>query len=149
MADLELTQAEADALIAMEKHRADDRKYDFPVAGDKLMIPLLSVDKRENFILDVSRGRIDLSKIKYQNRARQVIVLVRIDLGGAPHRNPDETEIACPHLHLYREGYGDKWALSLPSDKFSQPTDLWKSLQEFMSFCNISQPPLIERGLFT
>ena len=31
MADLNLTQAEADALIAMEKHRATDEQTDFPV----------------------------------------------------------------------------------------------------------------------
>lgn len=30
MADLDITQAEADALIAMEKHRADDKDCLFP-----------------------------------------------------------------------------------------------------------------------
>jgi hypothetical protein len=35
---------------------------------------------------------------------------MRLDLDGPPHRNPDDEEIPWPHLHVYREGYGDKWA---------------------------------------
>ena len=84
-----------------------------------------------------------------QNRARQVVVLVRLDLGGAPHRNPDDEEILAPHLHMYREGYGDKWAISVPADRFTATPDLWVTLEDFMRFCNITQPPHIERGLFT
>ena len=114
-----------------------------------LMIPLHSADRRESFVLDISQGRIDLLRGKYQNRARQVIVLIRLDFGGAPHRNPDDQEIACPHLHLYREGFGDKWAVSVPIDRFPRIGDLWRTLEDFMRFCNITQPPQIERGLFS
>jgi len=64
MAASELTQAEADALIAMEKHRIDGRRYLFPYQDENLSIPLHSVDKREHFLLDISRGRIDLQKGK-------------------------------------------------------------------------------------
>ncbi len=149
MTDLNLTQAEADALIAMEKHRVTDDPHDFPMAGDSLVLPLQSSDKREQFLLDISRGRIDLLRGKYQNRARQVIVLVRLDFGGRPHRNPDDQELPCPHLHLYKEGYGDKWAVPIPIDQFSRLSDLHGTLEDFMQFCNITQPPHINRGLFT
>jgi len=149
MADLEITQSEAEALIAMEKRRLDDQQHYFPSTGGNLIVPLISADKRENFFLDISRGRIDLAKGKYQNRARQVIVLVRIDFGGSPHRNPDDQEIPCPHLHVYREGYGDKWAVPVPADKFANPGDPWQTLNDFMAFCNITEPPYIEKGLFT
>lgn len=149
MADINLTQAEADALIAMEKHRANEERADFPMGGQYVVLPLQSADKREQFLLDLSRGRIDLLKVKMQNRGRQVVVLVRLDLGGAPHRNPDDEEIPVPHLHVYREGYGDKWAVPVPADHFSNLADVWVTLEEFMRFCNITQPPHIERGLFT
>ena len=149
MADMNLTQAEADALIAMEKHRINEDRSDFPMGGQALVLPLQSSDKREQFLLDLSRGRIDLLKVKMQNRGRQVVVLVRLDLGGAPHRNPDDEEIPAPHLHVYREGYGDKWAIPIPADRFTATTDLWATLGEFMRFCSITQPPHIERGLFT
>lgn len=149
MADINLTQPEADALIAIEKHRANEEHSDFPMGGQSLVLPLQSPDKREQFLLDMSRGRIDLLKVKMQNRGRQVVVLVRLDLGGAPHRNPDGKEISVPHLHLYREGFGDKWAMPVPADRFTATGDVWQTLEEFMRFCNITQPPHIDRGLFT
>ncbi|MDO8771061.1 MAG: hypothetical protein Q7K57_20600 [Burkholderiaceae bacterium] len=149
MATTDLLQAEADALIALAKVKVNDELYDYPNAGRSLIVPLTSQDKREEFLLDIYRGRIDLLKGTYQNRARQVIVLVRLDFGGAPHRNPDGMEVPCPHLHLYREGFGDKWAEPLPVDKFPNIDDLWQTLEDFMQFCNVVDRPTIARGLFT
>ena len=149
MADMHLTQAEADALIGMEKHRSTEDRSDFPMGGQSLVLPLQSADKREHFMLDLSRGRIDLRKVKMQNRGRQVVVLVRLDLGGAPHRNPDDVDVQAPHLHIYREGFGDKWAVAVPADRFRNIDDVWGTLEDFLRFCNITQPPHIERGLFT
>jgi hypothetical protein len=149
MAEIALTQAEAEALIAMQKHRVTNDRHEFPMRGESLTVPLQSPDKREHFLLDLSRGRIDLMKVKMQNRGRQVVVLVRLDLGGAPHRNPDDTEVPSPHLHVYREGYGDKWAIPVPTERFRDTSDLWATLEDFLRFCNVTQPPYIDRGLFT
>ena len=121
MADIDITQAEADALIAIEKHRVDEELYLFSRPGERLAIPLTSADKRENFMLDVARAGIKLTKATFQNRARQAIILMRLDLDGPPHRNPDGAEIACPHLHVYREGYGDKWAVPAPPARTPMP----------------------------
>lgn len=145
--DINLTQAEADALIALHKYKEDNNVWNYPSLGGSVSIPLTSFDKREKFLLDISRGRIDLLKGKYQNRARHICILVRLDFGGSPHRNPDDTMIPCPHLHLYREGYGDKWAIPAPKDKFSDTTDIWRIFQDFMGYCNVISPPQIQRGL--
>jgi hypothetical protein len=147
MADIDLTQEEANALIAMPKKRTNEDIVYFPGRGSLVTIPLTSDDKRENFLLDLRRGRIDLLKATCQNRARQTVVLVRLDLGGAPHRNPDGEEIASPHLHIYREGYGDKWAKAIPADQFPNAEDLWKTLQDFMGYCNITKPPNMQKGI--
>ena len=72
-------------------------------------------------MFDVTRAQIKLTKATYQNRARQAIILMRLDLDGPPHRNPDETEIPRPHLHIYREGFGDKWAIAEPVERYRQP----------------------------
>lgn len=149
MTDINLLQSEADALIAMEKVKVDDQSWDYPGLGGGIRVPLISRNKRENFTLDISRGKIDLLKGKYQNRARQVIILVRLDFGGQPHRNPDGKEISAPHLHIFKEGFGHKWAFSIPKDTFPSIGDLWQTLQDFMKFCNITEPPIIERGLFS
>ncbi len=149
MADTSLTQVEADTLIALEKRRVDTQLWDYPDFGGAITIPLVSTDRREPFFLDLRRSRINLAKGTYQNRTRQVVVLVRLDFGGGPHRNPDDTRIGSPHLHLYREGYGDKWAVPVPSDRFSNLPDAWQTLQDSMQFCHIVDPPAILRGLFT
>ncbi len=148
MAEVSLTQQVADALVEVEKHRADDDKREYPNLGGAISVPLVSADKREHFLLDIGRGSISLAKVTNQLRARQVVVLVRLDLGGSPHRNPDGEEMSCPHLHVYREGYGDKWALPVPADCFSDTNDAWKALEDFMRYCNIIQQPWIERGVF-
>lgn len=154
MSEVMLTQSEADALIAIEKHHdtteaANDNSLQLPDLGGKLIIPLICINKREKFSLDMRRSRIDLLKETKQLRGRQVIVLVRLDVGGAPHRNPDDTEISSPHLHIYREGYADKWAIPVPEGKFTNLNDSWKTLLDFMKFCNITNPPKFEKGLFT
>ena len=82
-----------------------------------------------------------------QNRARHVVVLVRLDLGGPPHRNPDDEEIGTPHLHVYRAGYGDKWAFPVPPDRFRDLTDVPKTLEDFLRYRNVTQPPRINLGL--
>ncbi len=149
MADINITQTDADALIAIEKQRVDDKQWLFPAEGGRLAIPLTSSDKRENFTLDVTRGRIKLTKASYQNRARQAIVLVRLCLDGAPHRNPDDQELPCPHLHIYREGYGAKWAIPAPPDMYPSTTDLFSTFEAFMRHCNITLPPDVQKGLFS
>ena len=114
MTDANLAQAEADTLLAMEKHRAESAERDYPGLGGRVTAPLVSADGREQFFLDVWRARIDPGKGTYQNRARQVAILARLDFGGSPHRNPDGEEIGSPHPHLYREEFGDKWAFPVP-----------------------------------
>jgi hypothetical protein len=147
MSEINLTQEEADALIKMEKHKVDNQKWLFPSDGI-VAIPLASANKREDFILDIRRARIDLLKGTYQNRARQIVTLIRLDFGAKPHRNPDGNVVASPHIHVYREGFGHKWAEPINKSHFSKMDDIWQMLQDFMKFCNITKPPIIERGLF-
>ena len=144
----DLTQAEADALLELEKHRVDDAKWNYPISG-VISIPLISIDKHESFFLDIRRSQFNLAKGTYQNRGRVTATLARLDFGGPPHRNPDGEEIESPHLHIYKEGFGDKWAYPVSADQFSNIDDPWVALSDFMKFCNIVNPPVIQQGLFT
>lgn len=149
-----LTQIEADALIAIEKHHdtgeaANTNSLKLPDMGGKLIVPLVCLNRREHFSLDIARGNISLTKETKQIRGRQVIVLLRLDVGGQPHRNPDDQEISCPHLHVYRDGFGDKWAIPIPEGKFKNINDSWQTLLDFMAYANITKIPNFEKGLFT
>lgn len=44
-------RAVGDAMLAMEKHRADDAAYEYHSPGGGIRVPLLSRDKRESFFL--------------------------------------------------------------------------------------------------
>ena len=132
----------------MEKCRVDDSRWFFPHPGDRIAIPLTSLDKRESFMLDITRAQIKLTKATYQNRARHAIILMRLDLDGPPHRNPDGTEIPCPHLHMFREGYGDKWAIPAPVGRYTNTLDLFSTVEAFMRHCNVTDLPDIQKVLF-
>ena len=147
MANYDLTQSEADQLRAMEKSRVDDQEWHYPGMGGGISIPLVSTDGREHFFLDIRRGRANLAKGSYQNRGRRTIILVRLCFGGMPHQNPDYAYVGSPHIHLYRVGYGDKWAYPLSLDDFSDVSDQWQTFQDFLTFCNIVEPPHILQGL--
>jgi hypothetical protein len=145
---IDLPQAEADALLAMQKRRKETTTYRLPGHRGKLMVPLEAVTGREAFMLDVARGGISLEKRTYQHRGRQTLILARLDF-GTPHRNPDDEVVGVPHLHIYREGFHDKWAIPVPLDKFPNTDDLWETLTDFMRFCNIIEPPEFDRELFS
>jgi hypothetical protein len=148
MSDLDIHQAEADYLIRMDKFCVDDAEHRYPgVAGD-LRIPLTSSDRREEFILDIHRSRWELDRGTYQNRARISVPLVRIDFGNRPHCNPDGVEVACPHIHTYREGHGLQFAYPLRPEDFPNPDDRWQLLVDFMRFVKIVRIPNIQPGLF-
>jgi hypothetical protein len=149
MADIGITQAEADGLIEMQKQFAEAKDWTFPAAGQRIALDLTSLDKRESFVLDVTRAQIKLTKATYQNRARGAIILMRLDLDGPPHRNPDGEEIPCPHLHTYREGFGDKWAVPAPVDRYTNTVDLFSTCEAFMQHCNITGWSKMQRGLFS
>ena len=151
-----LAQIEADDLINISKMKESNDSYGFPRPGEKLTIPIISHDEQENFLIDVSRGRIRLTKCTYQERYQQMVILVRLDLDGPPHTNPEVVSVPlpyllpcngrtidCPHLHLYVEGFMDKWAIPALDDEFPDTTNLYATLLDFFRYCNIVEPPKI------
>jgi hypothetical protein len=141
-----LTQAEADSLIAMAKTFVNRVTIKLPPGTDETH-ELVGDDGREQFLLDLWRGTIRISKLKFQNRARKVIVLARLDLNGAPHTNPDGQRLGGTHLHVYREGYEDRWAFPLDRTQFTNPADFRQAFDDFCRFCNIRDVPQFQGGL--
>lgn len=153
-----LTQSEADFLIGLPKIRKDDEKYPFPLGGDTMTIPVISKNGTENFLIDVNRGKIRLSKCTYQERYLEPTILIRLDVDGPPHSNPEVTNaplpylepyngqiIKCPHLHVYVEDFMDKWAIPAPLTNFSNTTNLFQTLHDFFEYCNVIKKPIFWR----
>lgn len=141
-----LTQAEADSMIAMTKSFTHATTLSID-PGTDLSLDLTGDDGREKFLLDIWRGTLRMSKIKYQNRGRSVIVLVRLDIDGSPHTNPDGTTVGRSHLHVYREGFEDKWAYNIDIDNFPDIENIESSFLDFCRYCHIENIPPFQGGL--
>ena len=141
-----LTQIEADALISMRKRFIKPVTVTLPPSSDQTH-ELIGDDGRECFLLDLWRGTIRLSKLKYQTRGRKVIVLVRLDINGSPHTNPDGTRLDGTHLHIYREGYEDRWAYPIDTNIFRNIYNIQQCFEDFCRYCNIETPPFQEELL--
>ena len=63
MSEIQISQAEADQFLTAPKVRVNDDQLNFPLLCTSLIIPLVSQDKRDSFLLDISASRIKLSKL--------------------------------------------------------------------------------------
>ncbi len=134
--------------MAMRKNLVDLSTIEFPLPGQAKQLEAISEDGHEAFLFDVNRkGKIKLSKCTYQERYAVVEILLRLDLDGPPHENPDGTLVTCPHLHVYREGYGTKWAYAPPAGAFSDITNLVRTFLDFLAYCNVQNRPTALPGL--
>ena len=143
---MSLTQDEADYLMGLEKKFTSDAPLILGAGPLKSARTLISSDGREQFWLDVHRGSLTL-KYTFQERARAIIPLVRVDVGETlRHTNPDDTLIEGSHIHIYREGYDVKFASLLAGFPFRAPDDMMITFEDFARFCNITMiPPITGR----
>lgn len=151
-----LTQDEAERLIALEKRFEDVVDFVYlPEPGRNLTIPLVSIDERESFLLDVRCGRRRQDDPPYDRWRLQLRygseVLIRLETGGPPHFNPDDAPsrrlsryagqwVDTPHIQRYVEGEDDPWAFPTP-DEFTTLDDIVVTWREFLDYCNTMETP--------
>ena len=139
-----LVQDDFDILMGSSKYFNDNSAIIIPDNGGKINRYIYSENSKDQFVLNIERGRIDLRKVKYQTRDKSTnTVLLRIDTKGPRHLNPDGNFVECPHMHIYRENYGDKWALPLDSSIFSDSDNLGNLLRDFLIYFNVQDIPTI------
>src|ERR1017187_5991056 len=118
-----LTQTEADQFMQMVKHFVrPPATITIPPGADDTY-ELAGPNNRETFLLDVWRGTLRLSKLKYQNRVQTAVILVRLDVDGAPHTNPDGVRLSGTDLSLLKEGFDENWESPVDRGKFKIPGD--------------------------
>ncbi|MDF2884419.1 MAG: hypothetical protein K0R54_4986 [Clostridiaceae bacterium] len=137
-----LIEDEFTRLFNLNKTFDNNKKLYIPKAGEKVVRSLIDINKKESFILNMDRGRINLEKIKYQTRYKATNdIMLRLDVTRPRHRNPDGKIIEYPHIHIYKEGYGDKWAYPLNPKVFKDPNDLAQLLKDFLTYFNVKEIP--------
>lgn len=144
-----MKQDEADRLIAIPKNFVN-KEIDLPLAGEFRDLEAKSEDEKHKFFVHLNRkGVIELSRCTYQMSYVTREILVRVDLDAdKTHRNPSfegrkNIIIKGPHVHVFREGYGDKIAYPI-NEIFPDldPQNYEEAFIAFRHYCNICKSPL-------
>lgn len=133
MEETMISDEQSQAFINILKHIIDEPiDFDF----SKKVIQIRDQNEREEYMMDIIPNRAKPNKISTTLRVRKNVLLLRLDVNGPPHRNPDDTEVPCPHLHIYKQGYDLKWAYPVPPI-FGDCSSLVNYLDSFCQYSNI------------
>lgn len=139
-----ISEKKFENILKTKKFLEDNSAIVLPNKGGKIKRYIRSLSGKDGFILNIERGKIKLSKVKYQTRSKITNdILLRVDTNGPRHQNPDGEFINCPHIHIYKEGYGDKWAYKLDNNIFKDDSNLAQLLRDFLNYFNIESIPNI------
>lgn len=139
--DKMLTQKEADYFINVLKsliHKG--AVINFPAPTEQLIIEAESNENnKDKFKFYINRkGKYNIKKCTYMSRYKNTHDLLRIDIEGPSHDNPDGSIVECPHIHIYREGYNLAWAYPLPKIIDTDPKNLLQVLIDFFEYIKVT-----------
>lgn len=135
-----LTQENVDYLIKVLKTLKTKKIIiPFPSATQQETLEAQSVDaNKDEFLFYINRkGQYNLKKCTYISRYNNSYNLLRLDIDGPPHDNPDGTTVKCPHIHIYKEGYNLAWAYPLSTKITTNTKDLIQVLIDFLKYNNV------------
>lgn len=79
---------------------------------------------------------------------------MRLDIDGRPHTNPEGTAVGRSHLHVYREGFEERWAIPLAEAKapdggliFPDTAERARLFKAFCAFCHIQDAPAYQEWI--
>ena len=141
MAEINLLKSEG-SLDRHGKDSCDDEMFDYPDWVVKSVFPV-SRNKRENLSghqswKDRSVGHISESGATSGNSCPLILV------AGCTATLMVKRSLRL--IYTLSRGIGDKWVVPVPADNVNM-SDLWAT--KTLCFCNITEPPQIERGLFS
>lgn len=143
-----ITQLEFDLLLKEEKVFDDVSKSlalgPAPISWTR---QINSLETNNIFLLDYYRGSFELSKYTYNKRYKQTIILLRYDNRGR-HTNPDGISFDGPHIHIFKEGYNDKFAYPISEIGIEESDTIEIVLNKILHICNVTKLPSIEIPMF-
>jgi len=140
-----LDQKEFEHLIKLKKQFKENDQLILDLTWSR---DIISIESKDTFILDYYKGRIEIKKFTYNKRFKKVITLLRFDSFGR-HTNPDGKMFDGPHIHIYREEYGSKFAVPVKEIGIDENNfDKEKVLKKILKYCNVVDCPTIPLTLF-
>ena len=142
-----MTQEEAQGLIQVLKKLLQQGMIVLPPMGSVGKLDLCSVfSEKDRFTIIINRsGRVRKDKYTLLLRYGKDKGLLRIDVGGPDHTNPDGTIVPCPHIHIQQRDTGawDSWAVEIPA-VFGNVEDRIETFRAFLQYCNVHNIASIE-----
>lgn len=83
------------------------------------------------------KGQVNPNKYTLLERHANSIILLRLDVKGPPHINPDVEEIACPHIHISKAEYNTSWAYPADDHGYNDTNDMVSTLITFLEQCRV------------
>ncbi len=138
-----LAQAEADTLRRIEKFLTNPHNITL-LSPHRNSIHQMHYFhngfRKDDMKLSTFHSEKNTRKVSYRILYNGNIVLIRIDTQDAtPHINPDGQLVIPPyqpHVHIYQEGYSDKFAYPLP-EEFQNTDNIIELFMEFLSYSNV------------
>lgn len=138
-------QFTADKLMRVDKVLVSSSTIVFPSMGNCLGLDAVDIAAIERFRFDIQRkGKIKAGKCTYLELYQASEPLIRLDVDGPTHDNPDGEEVPCPHVHIYREGDELRWAYPIDKAVFTDTANLGSTLTEFLRYCNVINKPTVQ-----
>ncbi|HBY69669.1 MAG TPA: hypothetical protein DEG69_19165 [Flavobacteriaceae bacterium] len=145
---MSITQSDFDIFIKEEKVFSDLIKpLTLSPAPINWTREIKAINSKNIYLLDFYRGSFELSRYTYNKRFRQSIILIRYDSGGR-HTNPDGVSFDGPHVHIYKEGFNDKFAYPISELSINNNFSMEEVLNKLLQFCNVTKRPSIEVPMF-
>jgi hypothetical protein len=142
-----LTQIEFDHIMSLQKQFEDSITPLIlgpgPIRWTRILV---STETKEEFIMDYRKGHISISKFTINHRFRNSVNLLRYDHTGR-HTNPDGVTLDGPHIHLYREGFDDKFAVPATEMGINISDEIQLIFRKVLQICNIQNSPAINLNL--
>ena len=142
-----ISDAEFQYLLKLEKKLVDIDEIKIGPPPQKWTRKIESLDRTQSFLLDYRRGVLEVARYTWNGRYRQTVIMLRYDSRGM-HTNPDGARISGPHFHLYKEGYGTKFAYP-PQDYGIDPdADMTDICKQVLGFFSVVQVPNIQATMY-
>jgi hypothetical protein len=133
---IDLSQAEFDFLMGLEKEFEDKSTIVLGPPPLQWSRKLTSTTTNDTFSLDFYRGTFKIQKYTYNHRYKQTLVIFRFDSFGV-HTNPDGGKVTGFHIHVYKEGFGDKFAYPASDFGIEETDSMVVILQKFLVYCKV------------
>lgn len=143
-----ITQKEYDFLMSQDKEFDDIiSPIELGPAPIHWTRKISSASTKDIFLLDFHRGSFEISRYTINKRYRQTLIMVRYDNKGR-HTNPDGVSFDGPHIHLYKEGYSDKFAYPIEEVGILEEDTMEEVFNKIMHLCNIKKYPSVIIPMF-